>query len=503
MLGSLRTANRLTRREQWKYGDASGAATVWTQRDQIQAYQFLRRRLVSALVTADANHPTSPSRRLVLGTIIGVAGTVLIAAAFGVIGLLNPSGSADWRQGGQVILEQETGARYVLGQDGLLHPVLNYTSARLLAGGNGDRTVTVSSTTLRSASRGAMLGIPGAPDSLPAAGSLTDSVFASCSRTQQDLPANAPALSTVILGATAPEGRPLGPGRALLVAPPGGAEFVVTAGHRFRLVDRAATAALGYESVAPVPVSTTWLDTVPAGRDLGLVAVPAAGAPGPVIGGTRTLVGQVLSGGGFYLVRPDGVEPVSETEARLALGDPANAGAYPDGRPAVVQVSFAALDAAARSATGSTLADAGADYPHTVPAVADPGTDTVLCAVGDGTDSASIITADALPLPAGAKAMRVDARTDGRVADEVYVPPGSGALVRERLGAGGPAGTTYLITDAGMKYPVPDSTAVAALGYGGATARQVSGTLLALLPTGPSLDPVAARQVVQTDGGAR
>ena len=149
---------------------SSGAATVWTQRDQIQAYQFLRRRLISALVAADSNHPTSPSRRLVLGTILGIAGAVLITAAFGVIGLLNPSGAADWQQGGQVILEQETGARYVLGQDGLLHPVLNYASARLLAGGNGSNTVTVSANTLGSASRGAMLGIPGAPDSLPAAG---------------------------------------------------------------------------------------------------------------------------------------------------------------------------------------------------------------------------------------------------------------------------------------------------------------------------------------------
>jgi type VII secretion protein EccB len=476
---------------------------VWTQRDQIQAYQFLRRRLVSALVTADANHPTSPSRRLVLGTIIGVAGAVLIAAAFGVVGLINPSGAADWRQGGQVIVEQETGARYVLGQDGLLHPVLNYASARLLAGGNGDQTVTVSSKTLRSASRGAMLGIPGAPDSLPPAGSLTDTVFASCSQIQPDLPANAPARSTVILGAAAPNGRPLGPGRALLVAPPGGAEYVVTAGHRFRLVDRAATAALGYESVTPVPVSTSWLDTVPAGRDLGLVDVPDAGAPGPDIGGTRTLAGQVLSGGGFYLVRTDGVEPVSETEARLALGDPANAAAYPNDRPAVVRISFAALGAAPRSATSSTLADTAADYPHAVPSAADLGTDTVLCAVGDGTDTASIITANTLPLPRGAQAMRVDTRTDGRVADQVYVPPGSGTLVRVRVGAGATTGTTYLITDAGMKYPVPNSTAVAALGYGGATARQVSGTLLALLPTGPSLDPVAARQVVQTDGGAR
>src|SRR5579875_2472740 len=88
-----------------------GKVNVWTQRDQIQAYQFLRRRLVSALVAADANHPVSPNRRLVLGSILGVAAAVLITAVFGVLGVLNPSSTANWQAGGQVIIEQETGAR--------------------------------------------------------------------------------------------------------------------------------------------------------------------------------------------------------------------------------------------------------------------------------------------------------------------------------------------------------------------------------------------------------
>ena len=299
-----------------------------------------------------------------------------------------------------------------------------------------------------------------------------------------------------------PGGHPLAAGRALLVAPPGGAEYLVTAGHRFRLPTRAAVAALGYEGVPAVGVSDRWLATVPAGRDLGLVAVPDAGAPGPTVGGTRTLVGQVLGDGTFYLVRSDGVAPISETEARLVLGDSANVNAYPNGRPAVQQMSFAALDAAPRSAT--TSGTTAADYPATLPTVAGAGGNLVLCAVGDGVDDATIMTSTALPLPQGAKAMQVGQHTDDRVADEVYVPPGTGTLVRELVGTGGPTGTTYLVTDAGMKYPVPTPDAVAALGYGGSQARAVAGTLLALLPTGPALNPVAARAPVQFgQGGAR
>lgn len=479
---------------------------MWTQRDQIQAYQFLRRRLVSALVTADANHPSSPSRRLVLGTVIGVAAAVLTAAVFGVIGLLDPSGAADWQQGGQVIVEQETGARYILGQDGLLHPVLNYASARLLAGGNANTTVTVSASQLSAASRGAMLGIPGAPDSLPAAARLADANFATCTRTPPDLPAATEPMSTVVVGASEQAGQVLAPGHGLLVSLPSGGLFLVTAGHRFRLVDQASAAALGYEGDPTVPVSDNWLDTVPAGRDLGLISVSGSGAPGPTVDGKPTRVGEVLGDGDFYLVHDDGLAPISQTEANLVLDNSANSAAYPDGRPGVVQVPVAAVDGAPRSAsagTNGTSTGGAAGYPRTLPSVSATESGVVLCAFGDGQDSAEIVAERNLPLPQGGKVMAVGARTDDRVANEVYVPPGSGALIREQVGDGDAIGTTYLVTDAGMKYPVPTPDAVAALGYAGVAAHQVSGTLLALLPTGPTLDPAAARQSVVVGGGSR
>jgi type VII secretion protein EccB len=399
-----------------------------------------------------------------------------------------------------VIVEQQTGARYVLGQDGLLHPVLNYASARLLAGGSADQTVTVSADTLRSASRGAMVGIPGAPDSLPPAGSLSDTTFASCTRVPPDLPAAAPPVSTVVVGVGvgAASGTALPPGKGILVAPRAGGEYLVSAGHRFALPGQAPVAALGYEDITPLTVSDSWLDTVPAGRDLGLVAVPGAGAPGPIVAGNSTRVGQVLTDGAYYLVESDGVAPISPTEARLVLGDSANAAAYPDGGPVVLATSVAALDGAPRSRTPGA---AGYPAAQAAPVVTDPH--TVLCAVGDGTGAARITTADRVPLPSGAKAMRVTGSADDRVADEVYVAPGTGTLVREQVGAGGGTGSLYLITDAGAKYPVPSLAAAAALGYAGARPAPVAGTVLALLRDGPSLDPVAARQVVASGGGGR
>ena len=63
---------------------------MWTTRDQVQAYGFLRRRHVSALLTGDANHPISPSRRLRIGYLVGVTVMILVIAGFAVAGVLRP-----------------------------------------------------------------------------------------------------------------------------------------------------------------------------------------------------------------------------------------------------------------------------------------------------------------------------------------------------------------------------------------------------------------------------
>jgi type VII secretion protein EccB len=342
-----------------------------------------------------------------------------------------------------------------------------------------------------------MVGIPGAPDSLPAANALSDNTFTSCTRTPTDRPASSPPVATVILGPAAPPGRTLPGDEALLVAAPTGDDFLITAGHRFHLAGQAPVAALGYEGAPTVRVPANWLDTVPVGRDLGLVAVPGAGTPGPSVGGRPTLVGQVLTDGSYYLVARDGLVPISQTEALLVLGDPRDSAAYPDGRQSAVPLPVAALDTAPRSRSAGDTAG----YPRSVPKLAPVDQATVLCAVGNGNGDTRISTSAAVPLPPGGRSLSVAVRTDDRVADEVFVPPGTGALLRQQVGGGQP-GPLYLVTDTGMKYPVPTDADAAALGYAGATATAVAGTVLDLLPQGPSLDVAAARQPVP-GGGAR
>ena len=346
---------------------------MWTQRDQIQAYQFLRRRLVSALVAADANHPVSPSRRLVLATVLGLVAALLVTAVFGIIGLLNPSGGKDWLAGGKVIVEEGTGARFVLGADGVLHPVLNYASARLLAGGAGDATVSVSSENLGKAGRGTQIGIPGAPDSLPAASALVTTPWTSCSRTTQDAPASAEPRTAVLLAAPA-SGVELPRDQGVIVRPPQGDRFLLAGGRRYKLSDEAATA-LQFDSYPTIAVSARWIDTVPAGRDLTALPVDGAGDRGPTVGGRDTRVGQVLavvdamaapgSATSYYLVRRDGLEPVGQTEASLLVTTEANAAAY-EGTPKPVEVRAADVAAVPKVAAprGRRRRPRGLPRPH-------------------------------------------------------------------------------------------------------------------------------------------
>ncbi|MEO3743644.1 type VII secretion protein EccB [Plantactinospora sp. B5E13] len=458
---------------------------MWTQKDRIQAYQFLRRRLVSALVSADADHPASPSKRLLLGTAIGLAVTVLVAAVFGIIGLLTPSRQQAWRQGGQVIVEKETGARFVLGADGALHPVLNYTSARLLAGGDGTRTVTVPAKTLGGVARGAGIGIVGAPDSLPAADRLLTGPWTRCTRQPPDRPSGEAPVPAVLLGQP-PGGERLGAGQAIVALLPTGERFLIVDGLRHRVPDGPAVVALGLAAADTVRVAPTWLNTVPAGRDLDTFQVDGVGRPGPTVGGSPTRVGQVLTTGGdeFYLVRADGLAVVSDTEARLALGSPGSGAAYPDALPRPLPVGPADVAAAPRS---PTRADG---YPRRRPEPVPVSGNATVCVAED-----RITVGDGLPLGDG-QPISLPAGGGAGVPTEVYVPGGAGALVAEEPVPGTPSGTVYLITDTGRKYPVTGDGAIASLGLGRVRPYGVPASVLAMFPTGATLDPAAARQTV-------
>jgi hypothetical protein len=208
-------------------------------------------------------------------------------------------------------------------------------------------------------------------------------------------------------------------------------------------------------------------------------------------------VGSVGSDDRYYLVLADGILSITQTEASLVLGDPVNRAAYRSGppRPRVARPYDIAV------ATQSAQPPASG-YPDRVPRlVALPARGAAVCADGDGLHGAALFVSPGLPLPPGAHATAAPGSTDPLAADQIYVPPAAGALVAATQPPGAPAGTVCLVTDTGRKYPVLDSAAVSALGYGSAGRTAVAASLLALLPTGVPLDPARAQQVVS--GGTR
>ncbi|BCJ49830.1 type VII secretion protein EccB [Actinoplanes sp. NBRC 14428] len=458
---------------------------MWTQRDQLQAFQFLRRRIVSALQFGDANHPVAPGRRVLAATASGAGAVLLVCGGLLVLAVLRPGSTADWREPGRILIEKESGASFVLGADGLVHPVLNHASARLLIG--GARTTTIAAGSLAGAPRGRPLGIPDAPASLAAPKALVQGPWVVC-----DGPGRAGStVTTLVIGRPAPQRLPRG--RGVIVAA-GGSRHLLADGRRMRLRGNA-VGALGWDAVRPRTVSTAWLDTVPQGPELALLTVPGSGGAGPELAGRGTRVGQVLLAEGvdgesrYYLATRAALLPIGQTEAALIVGNPANRAAYPDGvaRPSTVS----AADITASGLVGRRAEEP--PYPARLPEVDDAGgAAAVLCAGGASAGPVPLWTARALPLPPGGRALPVPAaaREEG-VADQVYVPPGTGLLLIERQRPGGPV---QLVTDQGLRYPLKDSKDARALGYGDIPAVRVDAALLRLLPAGPELSAEAARQ---------
>jgi type VII secretion protein EccB len=149
---------------------------MWNRSDQYRAYRFLVRRIVSAVLSGDPESNELPMRRFGTALFGGILVAVLVVAGFAVYGLIFPGGGRPTEN--VIILERETGAVFIYtGNE--LHPVLNWTSARLILGQAPVQTMARDS--LRDVPRGAPVGIPDAPPTLPSTGSLVGFPWTVCS----------------------------------------------------------------------------------------------------------------------------------------------------------------------------------------------------------------------------------------------------------------------------------------------------------------------------------
>ncbi|GIJ76269.1 type VII secretion protein EccB [Micromonospora phaseoli] len=454
-----------------------------SRQDQLHSYQFTIQRAVAALVMRETDPAQSPLRRLAGAGMASVLVAVIGLGAAALYGLF-AGGGTKWRDSGAVIVEKESGARFVYRQE-KLHPVLNYASALLIIGAQQPRTVLVSRRSIDGVPRGLPLGIADAPDSLPAVGRLATAAWTVCSVAA---PQGRPEPRSVLMvGTGGTGGRPLGEDALLLRAPDGRLHLLwQQRRYLIRDTDRV-LAALATTRSRAVPVAAALLNTVPVGTDLAPLNPPGLGRPSARIAESR--IGDVLlvsnSGGGrqYAVVLRDGLAGITELQASLLLAR--------TGQREPEQVSlgrFAALPQVA------DLAPTGPGAPPSTPPRLVTVDDSPVCArVGDDTGPVELRLGVDLPDLAAVPVSNVGA--DGpTVADHVLVDPGRGAVVESVAAPGATGGAVSVVTDLGRRYVLAGTDVTGMLGYAEVRPLRLPAGLVSLIPAGATLDPEAARQ---------
>ncbi|MFB7781051.1 type VII secretion protein EccB [Streptomyces bauhiniae] len=454
-----------------------------SRRDHVHAYQFATGRLAAALVSGEPATGEPPGRRSVLGIVLGVLLGVIACGGFALYGVMKPGGNTAWAKPNAIVVEKETGTRFVY-VDGVLHPVANLASALLAAtagGGGGSDVHTVSRNSLTDVRRGTQIGIPGAPDSVPSAAQLLTGDWTRCltpGRNRGETLDFEPGKPSATRSSV--EGR-----RALLRAADG-TEYLLWNGVRYRFGGRAALVALHLDGQDPLSAPDDWLAALPAGPTVAAADIPEHGRRETRVGNRSAHIGDVFSSvaddkgaAQFYVLRPDGLAPVTRTEFELL--------ATSDGAAEPREVTSRDIASVGLSADRSLL--------HRLPdflagRVMRSGSSAVCLRqhVSRGTKVGTDVT---LERPPAAAAPAVD------------LPIGRGLLVQGLpLPPRGTPPRVYLITDLGVKYPVADSNALSAFGFGDGQARAVPRDVLDLLPTGPELSRARALTVVPVNPAA-
>ncbi|RZT82322.1 type VII secretion protein EccB [Micromonospora violae] len=470
-----------------------------TRRDQVQAYRFVTRRIVSALLSGDPETTNLPMRRLGMAVFGSVLAAAIVLGGVGAYGQL--TGRTAPLDEKTLVIERETGATYVF-IEGKLHPTLNYASARLIVNDASAEVRTMSQASLRDRPRGVTVGIVGAPDALPDRKSLTGLPWSVCDVPD---PVDRKRSSTrLVIDRALPGGTPLGD-RAVLVSVDD-QRYLITNNTRLQLLDQARTiTALRMAGTERLQVGQQLLNAVPAGPPLRRPSLTGAGEPSNrMVAGQSYPVGSVFKAAGrHYVLTRDALVSISEITALLLVSD---GGRITDITPNQASEAF----------EERRIEEAG--MPATMPALyaAQPG-QTTLCATyrkgpAGGPPTTTLEVFDRVPTELtesdpGLVPVRQTRRDGVRTAEAVLLPGGKGVIAQASPGAGtsgsGAAGSTiYLITPQGIRYPLGSAETLEVLGYGGITPVAVPGSLLALIPTGPTLDREDAFAVFAPDAPA-
>ncbi|BCJ52699.1 type VII secretion protein EccB [Actinoplanes sp. NBRC 14428] len=442
-----------------------------TQRDHVHAHTFMMGRLSSALVEGDPTSAQIPGRRAQTGILLGILVVVLVAGGFAVYGWIVPGGSKAFRQAGAILVEKESGNRYIY-VDGMLRPTPNLTSAMLVQGASA-KVKLISRNSLKNVPRGPAIGLANAPQTIPASNDLVFGPWLTC------LPGSVVDTPGERLGVNLDPRATAQPLAAdgFTVVRGAGRTYLLAQNRKFLVSDEAVLVALGAANVRPIRAPQMWLDWLPDGPALAPAKIPGAGSDGPKVGGSRHPVGTLfrqrpaVGDEQLFVLRKDGLAPLTRTEFLLA-------DAARSGEP--IELDAADVVAAPRSADRSLTSR--------LPDLAalrweNPG-DRVLCVQQRPVTKDNFVSVPVFTTPA-------EAPINQQGQTFVLVRPASGMVVtavpqRSRI-----LPEVSLISDEGFAYPLAGQETVSALKLDRAPLVPFPRNLLAALPQGPTLSRAA------------
>ena len=464
------------------------------RKDLLQAHRLMTQRVGMALLQAEPDPPDRPLRRLNVGMFSSILVAVMVAAVFGIWGLLSPGSAQGLTGAGVLIIDNQTGTNYIWCQGGkLLCPVVNYTSARLaLRSATPDQRL-VDQGSLRQYPRGPMIGIPGLPP-LPAATMLTGAPWSVCVQQVANPATLQQRTVTTLVGGRGVGGSALSSAKALLVQA-GGDDWVIWNGQRLPVPPGTQTnvlTALGATAQQPEAMPSAWLNAFPQGPAFAPPHVDHLGRHVNGPGGTSARVGQVFAATAagaakrYYVVLNDGLAQITQTEAALLEAVPH--------QPAQGTVSPSAVagDLAPRGLPASGL-------PVHTPTVVPYTGSTPLCVVYSGRATAGPQVTVGGSVPAHATGT---AGSGGL--DQVSLPPGTAALAgvvagtQPAAGASGqPVVSGYYLLSGGRRYGLSSPSVASILGYNLTKQRTLlPAGVVDLVPLGPAFDPSNAKRQV-------
>ncbi|MDH6128584.1 type VII secretion protein EccB [Kitasatospora sp. GP82] len=458
-----------------------------SRRDELNAYTFARKRMVGAFLLPSGGGSDEDAPRPVRAVLPSLVVAAVVVAGFGMWGVIKPTAPKGWDDGKNIIQGTQSTTRYVVLVDPktnvkVLHQVLNMASARLVLPAGAKVVPVVDSALDAYKDHGATIGIQYAPDKLPSSeDAATPKLWSVCDR-----PGNGEIQATInqslFIAADTDKKkleRPdlvLAPGQWLFVQGPQetddrpGSEYLIDSQglkHAVGDFDTTAIERTGLEAALfgsdakPQQVTKEWLDTLGNGAPVKFPQVPGArnGAASTVriSQPSERKVGRLLTyqNKTFYVVGSDRLFEITAFQAELMRSSPALRNIY-DGTPKLAELSpgdYATLKGSMDSTTLKDTSDLPKEQPaeHAVNFSANGKGRTVLCSTYEGMDGKNVkrtVWADT-DYPAAVSSASATA----------HVSPGHGLLYRAVDGNGGvdSSGSTFLITETGLRYSVPSS----------------------------------------------